>query len=82
MFKITQRHKQGRTQVISHYNGIKWNLKTVAKGQTQFINLRAPELDRRLYESEATMAASFLFLYARLLHCRQLCALVYMLKLV
>ena len=62
--------------MISRYSGIKWDLKTVAKGQTQFINLCAPELDRRLYEAQAAMAAAFLFLYSLLLYCR-LCFRLY-----
>lgn len=84
MFKITHTdtnsHKHRRTQMISRYSGIKWNLKTVAKGQTQFINLCAPELDRRLYEAEAVMAAAFLFLYSLLLYCREDSVLGYMSK--
>lgn len=54
--------------MISRYSGIKWNLKTVTKGQTQFINLCAPELDRWHYESEAVMAASLLSLVSGWLH--------------
>lgn len=50
-----------KTQAISCCSGIKWNLSTTAKGQTQFINSCTPEWDHGLYHPVAVTAGLFLF---------------------